>query len=161
VPELFKEVMSALWRAMLAIVACSSFVSAQSFQYITNSSLPIANPTDGCTAALMNNISCDPWVSRFRPGQYYDPKGLQAVCTSACQSAIQDYQSNLDQACSGSTYNYSDTVYLPISAVGSFLLYNYQLTCLQDSGRFCNYLAYEKSFQIDPDARAILGEVGD
>src|ERR1700761_4866364 len=152
--------MPALWLVLLVNVACTSFASAQSFQYINNSSLPTTNLTNACATALMSSISCDPWVSRFRPGQYYDPNGLQAVCNAPCQSAIQDYQSNLDQACSGSIFNYTDTVYLPVSALGSLLLCHYQLTCLQDSGRFCNYLAYEKSLQGDPDARAILGKVG-
>jgi hypothetical protein len=152
--------MPPFWRTVLLHVVCISFASAQSFQYITNSSLPATNLTDGCAVALMSNISCNPWASRLRPGQYYDPKGLQAVCNTECQSAIQDYESNLDQACSGSTYNYTDNVYLPISAIGSILLYHYQLTCLQDSGRFCNYVAYGKSLQNDPGARAILGEVG-
>lgn len=153
--------MTALWSAVLVNTALISFASAQSFQYITNSSLPTTTLAAGCTTALTSNISCDPWVSGLRSGQYYDPNGLQSVCNSVCESALESYQSNLNQACSGSTYNFTDTVYLPVSAIGSILLYHYQLTCLQDSGRFCNYVAYERSLQTDPDARAILGKISD
>ena len=151
--------MATFWCSVLAATtAMAGLGSAQSFQYITNSSFPGVTLTNGCLSALMSNISCDPWVSRFRPGQYYDPKGLEAVCTAECQSAIQAYTAGVERACSGSIYNYTSTTYLPVAAVGSLLLEHYQLACLQDSGHFCNYLAYEKSLQIDLNAQTLLGK---
>lgn len=55
-------------------------------------------------------------------------------------------------------YNYTETTYLPVSALGTRLLYNYELVCLQNSqGIFCNYLAYEGSLQLDANASAYLG----
>ena len=132
-------------------------ISGQSFQYINNSSLPAVNLTDSCATALIQNISCDPWVSRFRSGQYYDPAGLKAVCTTDCQTAIQDYQSALAESCAGQLYNFTDSIYVPISTIAGQLLYGYNLVCLQDGGRFCNNVAYQASLQADPDAQAILG----
>ncbi|KAI8630383.1 hypothetical protein F5Y19DRAFT_474775 [Xylariaceae sp. FL1651] len=152
-PHSFASPLSAL-----GLFTVLSHVEAQSFQYVFNNSLPIVNATAQCSNALSRNISCDPWVSRFRPGVYYDPNGLQKVCTSSCQKAIQDYTTGLSSDCNNLTYNYTDTTSLPVAAIGSRLLYNYNLVCLQDSGRYCNYVAYEASLQADPDAPAILGK---
>lgn len=135
-----------------------TIVYSQSFQYVTNSSLPGTSLTEDCSMALLSNISCNPWVRGFRPGQYYNVEGLQAVCTSGCQTAIEDWQSTLASSCSDLMYNYTDTTSMPISAIGSQLLDYYNLACLQDGERFCNNVAYEKSLQNDPDAEALLGE---
>ena len=135
-----------------------AIVSSQSFQYVTNSSLPGTSLTEECSTALLSNVSCNPWIRGFRPGQYYNVEGLQAVCTSGCQTAIEDWQSALASSCSDLMYNYTDMASLPISAIGSQLLDYYNLACLQDGERFCNNVAYEKSLQDDPDAGALLGE---
>lgn len=145
------------------LVLVISFAGAQttttaSFQLVTNSSLPVANLTGDCAASLMSDIACNSYVSRFRPGQYYDPRALQEVCTADCQMSIQQYVASIDSTCGDDVqYNYTDTTYLPVSALGQRLLYHYDLVCLQDSGRFCNYIAYEASFQADVNGSAILG----
>ena len=147
-------------QSLLSFIWLLSFltlISGQSFQYISNSSLPSVNLTVPCAAALQQIIACDPWVSRFRSGQYYDPAGLKTVCTTDCETAIQDYQSNVTRSCSDQLYNYTDSVYVPVSAIAEQLLYSYNLVCLEDAGRFCNNVAYQASLQADPDAQAIFG----
>lgn len=144
--------------ALIVSLAGAQTTTTASFQLVTNSTLPVANLTSNCADALMSDIACNSYVSRFRPGQYYDPRGLQEVCTTDCQSSIQQYVSSVDSACGDDVqYNYTDTTYLPVSALGVRLQYYYGLVCLQDSGRFCNYVAYEASLQADANASAILG----
>ncbi|KAI0905819.1 hypothetical protein F4823DRAFT_113363 [Ustulina deusta] len=143
---------------VLCFISILHLTTAQSFQYVFDDSLPGTTLTDECSAALTKNISCDPWVSHFRSSGYYDPNGLKSVCTTSCQQAIQDYHTGLISSCAGLSYNYTDTTYLPIDAIGALLDYTYTLVCLQDSGRFCNYVAYESSLQADPDVAATLGQ---
>ncbi|KAF2716672.1 carbohydrate-binding module family 50 protein, partial [Polychaeton citri CBS 116435] len=110
-----------------------------------------------CAAALIGHIACHGWISRFRSGGYYDPEGLQAVCTSSCASSLQSYVSALDSNCQGLTYVHTEMAVFPISSIGSRLLYNYQSACLKDDDRFCNYVAYDHSLQLDPGAQPVLG----
>ncbi|KAI1290485.1 hypothetical protein F5Y03DRAFT_401258 [Xylaria venustula] len=134
------------------------YTSAQSFQYLFNDSLPDVALTPACAAALTSNISCDPSVTYFQAAEYYDPTGLRQVCTKDCQTGIQNYYSSLTTNCQGLMYNDTESTYLPIDSIGSRLEYIYSLVCLQDSGRFCNYVAYEASLQADVNASAPLGQ---
>ena len=132
---------------------------AQCLQYITNSSLPSANLTADCANALMANISCDSYIAGFHPGVYHDPTGLAAVCTGECGEALNTYEAGVSTACAGQAYNYTDTVYYPISAIPDQLGYFFNRTCLEDSGRYCNYVSYEASIASDSNAQQILGKI--
>ncbi|KAI1158006.1 hypothetical protein F5B18DRAFT_668603 [Nemania serpens] len=145
-----------LVQALVCLIILPS-AAAQSFQYVFSDSLPGTVLTPACSATLTSNISCDPWVSHFREGSYYKPAGLESVCTTSCQTAIKNYQFSLASNCKGLTYNFTETTYLPIDSIGSMLDYVYSLTCLQDSGRFCNYVAYEASLQADINASTPIG----
>lgn len=130
----------------------------QCLQYITNSTLPSANLTASCANALMVNISCNSFVAGFHPGAYYSPAGLTAVCTGDCGQALHTYEEAVASACAGQMYNYTDQIYWPIAAIPSRLEYFFNRTCLQDNGRFCNYVSYQASIASNPNAQHVLGK---
>ena len=113
------------------------------FQYVGNNSMP-ANVSVACNGALVKDIACDPYVRRFRPGQYYSQEGLTKACTASCDGALSSYEAGVVQACKGQTYM-DDFGFQTqeISTIPGILRYQYNKTCLRNDGKFCNLLAYQ------------------
>ena len=100
------------------------------------------NVSIACVGALTGDIACDASVRRFRPGQYYTQAILTKACTSSCNAALISYQANVAKSCSGQNYTL-DSGYetQEITLIPELLRYQYNKTCLQNDGKFCNLLA--------------------
>lgn len=122
-------------------------------QLLTEQTAP-SKISRGCLNALVANVSCSPMVPRFRYGFYYSESTLIRSCTSQCESALASYETNIISACNGDTWSgYDDEGSAPLSLIPNILRYQYSLTCLQDSGRWCNVLAGNAAGIADPGGK--------
>lgn len=122
---------------------------AKAILLVTNTSLP-TNLTAGCASALLNDINCSPVVTALRIGSYYPQSTLNRTCTTQCARALTSYQSAVIASCGDQTWTgYEDTV-MPLVIIPDMLRYLFNLTCLMDSDRYCNNLAAEAAFALDP-----------
>lgn len=118
-------------------------------QFVSNTSIP-TNLTDGCATALLKDVNCSPVVNALRIGDYYAESTLDRACTSQCADALSGFQSSVASACGDQTWlGYDDTV-TPLAMIPDMLRYLYNLTCLKDSNRYCNNVAAEAAFALDP-----------
>jgi len=125
------------------------FQTAHGFQIFTNETVP-KNLTGTCSTALLKDISCSPVVLSLRSGDYYPVSTLNKTCTTACQTALSQYESTVVSSCNGQSWNgYEDTP-MPLSIIPDLLRYQFNLTCLMDSGRYCNNIAAQAAFSLDP-----------
>ena len=122
---------------------------ANGFQIFTNDTVP-GNLTSACSTALLKDISCNPVVSSLRDGAYYPVSTLNRTCTATCELALSQYEATVASSCDGQSWNgYEDTP-MPFTIIPNLLRYQYNLTCLMDSGRYCNNVAAEAAFSLDP-----------
>lgn len=135
-----------------AFIAASIFTVShltKAAQLVTNSSLP-TNLTANCASALLHDVNCSPVVTAFRIGSYYPQSTLNRTCTAQCATALATYQSTIVSACRDQTWlGYEDNV-MPLDVIPDMLRYLYNLTCLTDSGRYCNNVAAEAALLLDP-----------
>lgn len=111
-----------------------------SFQLLTNASLP-ANVTSACASALLTDVNCSPVVVSLRNGDYYPETTLNSTCTQECSDSLTHFESNVVTACAGQSWTGYDDVVMPLTVVPEVLLFQFGLTCLTDSGRYCNNIA--------------------
>ncbi|KFY47726.1 hypothetical protein V496_10481 [Pseudogymnoascus sp. VKM F-4515 (FW-2607)] len=79
-----------------------------------------------CKNALAANFACSPVVARFQKGSYYAESTFTDTCTTAARQRL-------------------------TSIIGmSIPLVAYGLACLTDNGRFCNNVADEAAYVLDP-----------
>ena len=122
---------------------------ANAVRLVTNSSIP-TNLTQSCATALLNDINCSPVLTALRIGSYYPESTLNSTCTPQCTAALSSYQAAVVQACGDETWlGFEDTV-MPLVVIPDIMRYLYNLTCLMDSGRYCNTVAAEAAFAEDP-----------
>ena len=110
-----------------------------------NTSFP-DNITASCSSALMADIpDCSSSITALRPSLYYPETTLESLCTAACNSALNDYESSVEGACEGETFDSGLSGYVPLSSVPQLLRYIFNYTCLTDSssGEYCNVVAAE------------------
>lgn len=123
-------------------------------QFFTNSTAP-GNLTSACTSALTADVNCSPVVAFLGNGLYYANATLESICTASCDSALLSYDALVATACNAETWlGYEDTT-MPVTIISNLLWYQYNLTCLTDSGRYCNNVAASYAAALDP-SRAIL-----
>ncbi len=145
--------------AKLAL-ALNFFQIAHAFQIFSDTTVP-GNLTAGCTSALLQDISCSPVVAALQSGSYYPVSTLNNTCTDTCRIALSKYQSNIVSACNGQTWNgYEDTA-MPLTIIPDLLRYQFNLTCLMDSGRYCNNVAAVAAFALDPGSKSYLKSLRD
>ena len=109
------------------------------------------NLSAGCLSALTAEVPCNALVGQFWTGYYYDQSMLTESCTSQCEAALSTYESSVVSACGGDTWSgYDDEGGAPLALIPSVMRYNYALTCLQDSGRWCNVVAGIAAHMADP-----------
>jgi hypothetical protein len=118
----------------------SSLHIVQSVNIFTNNTLPI-NVSPLCGNALISDISCSPAVTALKNGGYYSQRLLERVCTSGCDDALRDYETRVRSTCAEQTWNGYFNETLPIAIVPGLLRYQYNQSCLMDSGRYCNIVA--------------------
>ncbi len=122
---------------------------------VSNSSLP-TNLTQTCASALLDDVACSPVVTALRMGSYYPQSTLNSTCTTQCSTALSKYQAAVVSACGEQTWTgYEDTV-MPLVVIPDLQRYLFDLTCLMDSNRYCNVVAAEAAFALDPGSKSPL-----
>lgn len=122
-------------------------------QIITPDIAP-ADISTPCLNALTTNLTCGPMVPRFRYGYFYAPSTLESACTPECESDLASYETAVVSACSSDTWSgYDDEGDAPLGLIPSLVRFQYSLTCLQDSGRWCNVVAGEAAYLDDPGGK--------
>lgn len=128
---------------------------ASAAQFFTNNTVPV-NVTTACSNALLTDVTgCSAIVPAFQNGYYYPPSTLEKTCTTVCTTALTSYESGINAACSGQTWaGYDDGNDMTLAIIPNLLRYQYDLTCLQDSGRWCNAVAAAAAVSADPGCRS-------
>ncbi|KUL81901.1 hypothetical protein ZTR_09536 [Talaromyces verruculosus] len=91
--------------------------------------------TSSCLDALNTTVKCDSgtfqWLNMV--DQYmWSPSNITALCTSACESSLSDWNTAVDSACNGQeVIHYTQLV--PASTIPGLLQYHYSIACLQSS----------------------------
>jgi len=107
--------------------------------------------SEPCLEALTANLTCGPMVPRFRFGYYYAESTLEAACTSECELDLVAYETDVLTACDGDVWSgYDDEGDAPLGLIPSLVRFQYGLTCLKDSGRWCNVVSGEAAYYYDP-----------
>lgn len=122
------------------LVFCHASVA---FQIFSNTTIPV-NLTVSCSDALLRDVTCSPTVRTLQAGIYYPASLLIRTCTDECTAALATYETEVIAACEGQTWNGPDgdgNATLPVAVIPDLLRYHYNLTCLMDSGRYCNTVA--------------------
>ncbi len=133
--------------------------TSNTFRALTNNSFPSSNLTVPCVGALFGDIACSPAVAGLRLGEYYPEETLYRTCTADCGQALAQYANNVATACDKQIWRGYEDTDMPLTIIPDMLRYHYNLTCLTDSGRYCNALAAkaaaalrlegtEKSFEV-------------
>ncbi|KAK4210390.1 hypothetical protein QBC37DRAFT_292564 [Rhypophila decipiens] len=135
-------------RFLCVLIAGQTALAAQ---FLSNDTAP-ENLSAGCLSVLTADISsCNALVGQFWTGYYYDQSMLIDSCTSQCETALATYESSVVSACGGDTWSgYDDEGDESLALIPSIMRYNYALTCLQDSGRWCNVVAGIAARIADP-----------
>lgn len=128
-------------------------------QLITSSSLLSNNLTISCAEALVADIDCDTRVLQFTSEQFFAPDALEDACTTSCANALGTYKVEVQKKCAGQTYSQSDNLVLPVPFLPNLFRYRFNRTCIMANGRYCNTVAYELSFILDPEAPRMLGKL--
>lgn len=122
---------------------------ALSMKVFTSSTLP-TDVTAACAGALTSDVACSPVITALQNGYYYAQNVLETICTAECNSALGAYEASVGSACAGQTWDgYFDEV-MPIVMVADLLRYQFNQTCLMDSGRYCNVVAAQAATAQDP-----------
>ena len=131
-------------------------------QFFSNGTVPL-NLSSACSNALLKDVTgCSPIVSLFKDGYFYPPSTLEKTCNAACAKALASYETEISSACSGQTWaGYDDGNDMSLAIIPNLMRYQYDLTCLQDSGRWCNVVAAAAAVSGDPGCESffILGSL--
>lgn len=138
----------------LSIVAFTIYSIAHGAPLFDNSTIP-TNLTVSCSNALLSDVNCSPSVMGLQYGNYYPETTLQRVCTSDCDAALAKYEADVTTACAGQSWNGYDDYLMPLAIIPDTIRYQYNLTCLMDSGRYCNIVAAQAAAALDPDGMQI------
>lgn len=136
----------------LSIVAFTIYSIAHGAPLFDNSTIP-TNLTVSCSNALLSDVNCSPSVMGLQYGNYYPETTLQRVCTSDCDAALAKYEADVTTACAGQSWNGYDDYLMPLAIIPDTIRYQYNLTCLMDSGRYCNIVAAQAAAALDPDGK--------
>lgn len=133
----------------VCIILVNLFHFSNAFQALTTKILD-SSLTLACKNALTADIACSPVVARFQKGTYYAQSTLTDTCTTACAAALDQYYINVSSACGSQTWNGYEDTEMPVLIIPDMMKYQYGLACLTDSGRFCNNVAAEAAYVLDP-----------
>lgn len=139
-----------MWSIRLSFTWAVSFIaSVRAVKLFSNSTVP-TNLTSACATALSSDVNCSPFVVSLRTGMYYSNDTLERTCTANCDSALTSYRARIVTACAMETWlGYEDAI-LPVVTIPELLQYQYNLSCLMDSGRYCNNVAASYAAGRDP-----------
>ncbi|KAI0814080.1 hypothetical protein GGR55DRAFT_687075 [Xylaria sp. FL0064] len=140
----------AAWYLCFVLFARLSY----STQLVTLDGLP-SDLSDGCRTALLSDVSeCTLTATKFRYGYFYPENLLSKTCTADCASALASFEKTVISACSNDTWDGYDDEGMPIAYIPGVMRFLYDLTCLQDGGRFCNVIAGANAAMADPGVGA-------
>ena len=121
------------------------------FRALTNTSFASTNLTIPCVGALSADIACSPTVAALSLGEYYPEETLNRTCTADCGQALALYANRVAAACDKQTWKGYEDTEMPLAIIPDMLRYHYNLTCLMDSGRYCNTIAAKAAAALDPE----------
>ena len=133
------------------VVVLTLMDASTAFHAFTNTSFPSTNLTIPCIGALSDDIACSPAVAGLRLGEYYPEDTLGRTCTSQCGHALAQYEDKVAAACDKQIWKGYEDTDMPIAIIPEMLRYHYNLTCLTDSGRYCNVVAAKAAAASDPE----------
>jgi hypothetical protein len=117
--------------------------------------------SDSCRGVLLSEVDCSPVVTRFRSGYFYDPSTLEKVRTLACESGLGQCLDSVNAACKDDTWEgYDDEDELPAPIIPDLLRYQYLITYLRDSNRWCNNVAAVTTNSDDPGGKFLWQPTG-
>lgn len=132
--------LSFVYHILTPLLLFTQFDRVQSVLIFTKDSLP-SNLTIGCGDALTKDVACSAVVKSLQDGLYYPQKDLEDTCTSTCNEALGAYEAAVKSSCAGEVWNGYFNETLPILMIPDLLRYEFNQTCLMDSGRYCNVVA--------------------
>lgn len=138
---------------VFAIFAFFSAVLAD-LQYIDANSTVGWGLSEACNTALTATFSCDYSVANIRKDVYYPKVSLDTVCTTACTSALSNYELSVKDACVSETWPSLDGD-APVYTIPGLLRYLYNMTCLEIDGVYCNTVFGEFANILDPSSTYI------
>ncbi|KAI0202237.1 hypothetical protein F4808DRAFT_468789 [Astrocystis sublimbata] len=126
--------------------------SAVATSFYTNATVP-TNISSACTSALVSEVvNCDPVVPALRSGAFYSESTLTRICTSACASSLGIFQGAVNRACATDVWDGYGDEQLPVAVIPELLRYQFNLTCLENDGLFCNNAAASYASFLDANA---------
>lgn len=134
------------------LVVVSTLINASSaFRAFTNTSFASTNLTIPCIGALSGDIACSPGVAGLTLGEYYPEETLNRTCTAECGQALAQFANRVAAACDKQTWKGYEDTDMPLAIIPDMLRYHYNLTCLKDSGRYCNAVAAKAAAVLDSE----------
>ena len=140
------------WQRTGWLLVVSTLVNASSaFRAFTNTSFASTNLTIPCIGALSGDIACSPGVAGLRLGEYHPEETLNRTCTADCGQALAQFANRVAAACDKQTWKGYEDTDMPLAIIPDMLRYHYNLTCLTDSGRYCNAVAAKAAAVLDSE----------
>lgn len=130
----------------------------QGWQLLSNATVP-SYLSSACSTALTQDVAeCNPMVSRLIKGYFYPESTLQRTCSATCDASLAIYEETVASACGDENWNDyfnaeetgEDAQSVPVRLIPSLTRYLFDLTCLEDSGRWCNVVAGTAAMLEDP-----------
>ena len=142
------------------LIIILTFINASTaFRAFSNSSFASTNLTIPCVGALSDDIACSPAVAALSLGEYYPQDTLSRTCTADCGQALALYENKVIAACGKQTWKGYEDTDMPLAIIPDMLRYHYNVTCLMDSGRYCNAVAAKAAAALDSEGIEKLPEV--
>ena len=125
--------------------------ASSAFRAFTNTSFASTNLTIPCIGALSGDIACSPAVAALSLGEYYPEETLNRTCTADCGQALAQFANRVAAACDKQTWKGYEDTDMPLAIIPDMLRYHYNLSCLTDSGRYCNAVAAKAAAALDSE----------
>jgi hypothetical protein len=118
-------------------------------QLFSNSTIP-TNLTAACSNSLLSDVDCSLALMGLQHTRYYAESTLKKVCTPQCEAGLSSYEAGIRKACAGETWMGFDNEIMSLDIIATNIRYEYNSTCLMDSGRYCNVIAAQAAAAADP-----------
>ena len=138
-------------RTNWSIIVLTLINASSAFRAFSNSSFVFTNLTIPCVGALSSDIACSPAVAALSLGEYYPEDTLIRTCTANCAQALASYENKVIAACGKQTWKGYEDTDMPLAIIPDMLRYHYNVTCLMDSGRYCNAVAAKAAAALDSE----------
>jgi hypothetical protein len=133
----------------LAILSLSNTVSGVAL--FRKRTVP-QNLTEACSASLLSDVECSPFVASLEAGSHYPESILARTCTAGCAASLSRWQANVTSSCSGQSWSGYHGKSMPLEMIPDMMHYSFNLSCITDHGRFCNTVAAQAAYASDPSS---------